>query len=97
MNATINKSADVTRSATKCNGDMSAPSEHYIGKKTCNHHGQNNIFGQKYLHSISQLSYVDIYKHNYDKHVERMENWKDISEKEKWSDKAGLVILFLIN
>jgi len=23
-------------------------------------------------------------KHDYDKHVERLENWKDISEKEEW-------------
>jgi hypothetical protein len=26
-----------------------------------------------------------------------MENWKDISEKEKWANKAWLVILFLMN
>jgi len=36
-------------------------------------------------------------KQNYDKHVERMENWKDISEEEKWVSKVGLVSLFLMN
>jgi len=36
-------------------------------------------------------------KQNYDKHVERMENWKDISEEEKWASKARLVNLFLMN
>jgi hypothetical protein len=32
-------------------------------------------------------------KQNYDKHVERMENW-NISEEEEWASKAGLVTLF---
>jgi hypothetical protein len=33
-------------------------------------------------------------KQNYDKHFERMENWKDISEKEKWVCKEfGFIIL----
>jgi hypothetical protein len=36
-------------------------------------------------------------KQNYDKHVERMENWKDISEQEQWAFKAWLVILFMMN
>jgi hypothetical protein len=36
-------------------------------------------------------------KQNYDKHVERMENWKDISEEEEWVFNARLVILFLMN
>ncbi len=36
-------------------------------------------------------------KQNYDKHVERMENWKDIGEEEEWVYKVGLVILFLMN
>jgi hypothetical protein len=36
-------------------------------------------------------------KQNYDKHVERMENWKDINEKEEWASKAVLVTLFLMN
>jgi hypothetical protein len=36
-------------------------------------------------------------KQNYDKHVERMENWKDINEEEEWASKARLVILFLMN
>ncbi len=36
-------------------------------------------------------------KQNYNKHVERMEDWKDISEEEEWASKVGLVILFLMN
>jgi hypothetical protein len=36
-------------------------------------------------------------KQNYDKHVERMENWKDINEEEEWASKARLVILFMMN
>jgi hypothetical protein len=36
-------------------------------------------------------------KQNNDKHVERMENWKDINEEEKWAFKVGLVTLFLMN
>jgi hypothetical protein len=36
-------------------------------------------------------------KQNYDKHVERMENWKDINEEEEWAFKARLVTLFLMN
>ncbi len=36
-------------------------------------------------------------KHNYKKHVERMENWKKINEEEEWASKAGLVILFMMN
>jgi hypothetical protein len=36
-------------------------------------------------------------KHNYDKHVERMENWKDISEEENWAFKVRLVPLFSMN
>ncbi len=35
-------------------------------------------------------------KQNYDKHVERMENWKDIAKEEDWAFKAGLVPLFLM-
>jgi hypothetical protein len=35
-------------------------------------------------------------KHNYDKHVEWMENWKDIVE-EDWASKARLVRLFLMD
>jgi hypothetical protein len=34
-------------------------------------------------------------KRNYDKHIERMENWKDITAKEDWASKARLVPLFL--
>jgi hypothetical protein len=34
-------------------------------------------------------------KHNYNRHVERMENWKDIEEEEDWASKVGLVLLFL--
>jgi hypothetical protein len=34
-------------------------------------------------------------KHNYNRHVERMENWKDIEEEENWAFKVGLVLLFL--
>jgi hypothetical protein len=35
-------------------------------------------------------------KHNYDKHVKWMENWKDIVAKENWASKVGLVPLFLM-
>jgi hypothetical protein len=34
---------------------------------------------------------------NYDKHVERMENWKDIIEEEDWAFKARLIPLFLMD
>ncbi len=36
-------------------------------------------------------------KHNYDKHVEWMDNWKDIVEEEDWASKARLVPLFLMD
>ncbi len=36
-------------------------------------------------------------KYNHDKHVERMENWKDIVEEEDWASKAKLVPLFLMD
>ncbi len=36
-------------------------------------------------------------KQNYDKHVERLENQKDISEEEEWAFKARLVTLFMMN
>ncbi len=36
-------------------------------------------------------------KENYDKHVEQMENQKDIDEEEDWAFKAGLVLLFLMD
>jgi hypothetical protein len=36
-------------------------------------------------------------KQNYDKHVKRMENWKDISEEEEWASKVRLVTIFLMN
>lgn len=36
-------------------------------------------------------------KHKYDKHVERMENQKDINEEKQWLDKVRLVTLFLMN
>jgi hypothetical protein len=35
-------------------------------------------------------------KHNYDKHVEWMENWKDIAMEEDWDSKARLIPLFLM-
>jgi len=35
-------------------------------------------------------------KHNYDKHIMWMENWKDIAMKEDWVFKAVLVPLFLM-
>jgi hypothetical protein len=35
-------------------------------------------------------------KQNYDKHVEQMENWKDIIKKENLASKARLVPLFLM-
>jgi len=34
---------------------------------------------------------------NYDKHVERMENWKDIIEEEDWAFKTMLIPLFLMD
>jgi hypothetical protein len=33
-------------------------------------------------------------KHKYDKHAERMDNWKDINEEEEWASNVGLVTLF---
>jgi hypothetical protein len=30
-------------------------------------------------------------KQNYDKHIERMENWKDITTEEDWASKAWFV------
>ncbi len=36
-------------------------------------------------------------KQNYDKHVERIENWKDIAEEEDRASKAMLVPLFLMD
>ncbi len=36
-------------------------------------------------------------KHNYDKHVEQMEKWKDIPEKKDWAFKVRLVTLFLMD
>jgi hypothetical protein len=40
---------------------------------------------------------VDTNEFFYDKHVERMENWKDINEEEEWASKVGLATLFLLN
>jgi hypothetical protein len=42
-------------------------------------------------------NYVDTNEFFYDKHVERMENWKDINEEEEWASKVGLATLFLLN
>jgi len=36
-------------------------------------------------------------KQNYDRHVEWMENWKDIVEKEDWAFKVRFVPLFLMD
>ncbi len=36
-------------------------------------------------------------KQDYDKHVERLENWKDISEEEEWTNKINLITMFLMN
>jgi len=36
-------------------------------------------------------------KQNYDKHVERMENWRDIAKEEDRASKARLVPLFLMD
>jgi hypothetical protein len=36
-------------------------------------------------------------KQNYDKHFDRLENWKDINEEEEWAFKARLVTLFMMN
>lgn len=35
-------------------------------------------------------------KQNYEKHVERLGNWKDINEEEEWVDKARFVTLFFM-
>ncbi len=35
-------------------------------------------------------------KQNYDKHIERMENWKDIATEEDWACKTRLVPLCLM-
>jgi len=35
-------------------------------------------------------------KKKYDKHVDRLENWKNINEEEKWVNKARLIILFFM-
>jgi hypothetical protein len=35
-------------------------------------------------------------KHNYDKHIKQMENWKDIAMEENWASKARLMPLFLM-
>jgi len=35
-------------------------------------------------------------KQNYDKHIERMENWKDIVAEEDWAFKTRLVCLFIM-
>jgi hypothetical protein len=35
-------------------------------------------------------------KQNYDKHVERLKNWKEVNEKEEWVDKVGLITLFFM-
>jgi hypothetical protein len=45
---------------------------------------------------LDQFMWIQM-KWKYDKHVERMENWKDINEREEWASKVGLVILFLMN
>ncbi len=36
-------------------------------------------------------------KQNYDKHVEQMDNQKDIVQEEDWASKVGLVPLFLMD
>ncbi len=36
-------------------------------------------------------------KQNYDRHVEQMENWKDIAKEKDWAFKAWLVHLFLMD
>ncbi len=35
-------------------------------------------------------------KQKYDKHVDRLENWKDINEEEEWVNKTRLIILFFM-
>ncbi len=35
-------------------------------------------------------------KQNYDKHVERLKNWTDISEEEEWVDKVGFIALLFM-
>jgi hypothetical protein len=45
---------------------------------------------------LDQFMWIQM-KWKYDKHVERMENWKDINEREEWASKVGHVILFLMN
>ncbi len=49
-----------------------------------------------HIPNLDQFMWIQT-KYNYDKHVERVENWKDIDEKEEWGSKAGLVTLFLMN
>ncbi len=46
--------------------------------------------------NLDQFMWIQT-KHNYDKHVERMQNWKDIVEEEDQASKVGLVPLFLMD
>jgi hypothetical protein len=43
------------------------------------------------------MIHVDTEKQNYNRHVERMENWKDIGEEENQASKARLVPLFFMS
>ncbi len=55
-------SANVDKSATKCDGDRYECVKCCKGEKMCNHHGYSHTFGQRYLHSKFGLIYVDIDK-----------------------------------
>lgn len=46
--------------------------------------------------NLDQFMWIQM-KQNYDKHVQRMENQKDISGEEEWASKVGLVTMFLMN
>ncbi len=48
-----------------------------------------------HIPDLDQFMWIQT-KQNYDKHVERMENWKDISEDKEWASKVGLVPLFFM-
>jgi hypothetical protein len=48
------------------------------------------------LSNLEQFMWIHK-KQNYDKHVEQIENWKDIDEEKDWASKARLVTLFLMD
>lgn len=58
-NVAINKSADIDRSATKCDGNQYECAKGYKNENTCNYHGHSHTSRQRYLHSRSWPIYVD--------------------------------------